>query len=95
MLARKNGYLTKGFPWPEKVQDLFFSIRGQLEYFDPARDHHIEPLCILAFREYGFPFSEGLISYNHGQVFNLLRGQTFKERNASYVIKDRQGRIPL
>jgi hypothetical protein len=95
MLTRKNGHFTKGFPWPEEVQDLFFSIGGQLEYFDAAGDDHIEPVCILAFREDGFRFSEGLIRYDHGQVFNLPIGQTFKQGNASYVIKDRQGRIPL
>jgi hypothetical protein len=94
MLTRKNGHFAKRFPWSEKVEDLFFSIRRQLEYLDPAGDDHIEPVCIIAFRKDGYPFFEQLIRYDHGQIIDLLRRQTFKERNASDVINDWQRQIP-
>jgi hypothetical protein len=95
MLARKNGHFSEGFPRTKEVEDLFLTLGGQLEYFHPAGDYDVESVSLLPFGENGFPFSEYLVRYDHGQVRNLLGRQTLKERNTGYVAKDGQGWIPL
>jgi hypothetical protein len=95
MLTRKNGHFAERFPWPEKVEDLFLALSGKLEYFDPAGNHHIEPISVLPFREDGLSSSEYLIRYDHGEVFELGRRKTLEEGNAGYAIQNRQGLIPL
>jgi hypothetical protein len=88
VLACKDGYFGEWLSRAEEVQDLFLAFKREFEYLHFPRDDHIKACPFVPFREYALAPFENLVRYNHGQLFLLFLGESFKQGNGSDVSGD-------